>query len=210
MEITSEWSREFTSIDTETTGTRPEDRVIEIAMVKFARTEGNDYDVVEQWSTLVNPGEIDLQDPTVAEAMNVNQIDPQRLVDAPTFGQLFGAIRDRWPRVAVGHNFDFDYRMIRQDFLRLGADPPSYPMLRVDTMLSDFGMRPGKRKRRLSAACERWQVSYEPTHRAVADAIACGHLAIKMFELLPDDPDRLVYKMERWRKEWKELWGKRQ
>jgi len=66
-------------VDLETTGTRPAaDRVTEIGVLEIER-----FEVVSQWSTLVNPGV-----PVPSEIQALTGISRQMLADAPRFADL--------------------------------------------------------------------------------------------------------------------------
>ena len=99
-------------VDLETTGTRPaSDRVTEIGVLEIER-----FEVVSEWSTLVNPGV-----PLPAEIQALTGIDHQMLAQAPRFADLAQALHERLAgRVFIAHNARFDYGFLRREFGRAG------------------------------------------------------------------------------------------
>ena len=98
---------EYVVIDTETTGTMKADRIVEIALVAFKGTE-----VIEEWSTLVNPQR------DVGKT-NIHGITASMVSSAPIFADVVNDIfRIINNRVLVAHNLGFDARMLIQEFNR--------------------------------------------------------------------------------------------
>ena len=99
-------------VDLETTGTRPAaDRVTEIGVLEVER-----FEVVSQWSTLVNPGV-----PVPSEIQALTGITQQMLAEAPRFADLAKDLHERLAgRVFVAHNARFDYGFLRREFERAG------------------------------------------------------------------------------------------
>ncbi|HEU0223863.1 MAG TPA: 3'-5' exonuclease, partial [Steroidobacteraceae bacterium] len=99
-------------VDLETTGGHAaRDRVIEAGVVLL-----EDGRVVEEWSTLVNPGvgipHAIQQFTGISEAM---------VADAPPFAAVADALAARLEgRLFVAHNARFDYGFLRSEFRRLG------------------------------------------------------------------------------------------
>src|SRR5688572_8729862 len=98
-------------IDLETTGTTPTgDRVTEIGIVRI-----EDGELVEEWSSLVNPG------CSIPEEIQVlTGITNEMVRDAPSFAQLAAHVRARLEgHLFVAHNARFDYGFIKNEFRRL-------------------------------------------------------------------------------------------
>jgi len=98
-------------VDLETTGTTPTgDRVTEIGIVRI-----QDGELVEEWSSLVNP------ECTIPEDIQVlTGITNAMVRDAPTFAQLAREVRERLDdHLFVAHNARFDYGFIKNEFRRL-------------------------------------------------------------------------------------------
>lgn len=101
----------FIFLDTETTGTEPDDRLCQLAFKTGQGTVVN---------SLFNPGK-----PIAIEAMAVHHItnemvqDKPRFKDSAAFGQLNALTADP-DNVIVAHNAAFDIAMLRNE----GIDPP--------------------------------------------------------------------------------------
>src|SRR5688572_28668560 len=98
-------------IDLETTGTTPTgDRVTEIGIVRI-----EDGELVEEWSSLVNPGCSIPQ-----EIQVLTGITNEMVRDAPSFAQLAAHVRARLDgHLFVAHNARFDYGFIKNEFRRV-------------------------------------------------------------------------------------------
>src|SRR5919199_1690457 len=99
-------------VDLETTGTRPAaDRITEIGVLEIER-----FQVVSEWSTLVNPGVA-----LPSEIQALTGITHDMLAAAPTFAQLADELHERLAgRVFIAHNARFDYGFLRREFDRAG------------------------------------------------------------------------------------------
>ena len=94
-------------VDLETTGTTPTgDRVTEIGIVRV-----QDGELVEEWSSLVNP------ECTIPEDIQVlTGISNAMVRGAPTFSQLAREVRERLDdHLFVAHNARFDYGFIKNE-----------------------------------------------------------------------------------------------
>src|SRR6267378_7989787 len=100
-------------VDLETTGTRPAaDRVTEIGVLEVER-----FEVVSEWSTLVNPGVA-----VPSEIQALSGITHEMLAQAPRFAELAHALHERLAgRIFIAHNARFDYTFLRREFDRAGV-----------------------------------------------------------------------------------------
>src|SRR5438105_411259 len=100
-------------VDLETTGTRPAaDRVTEIGVLEVER-----FEVVSEWSTLVNPGVA-----LPSEIQAITGITSAMLAQAPRFADLAAELHERLAgRVFIAHNVRFDYTFLRREFERAGT-----------------------------------------------------------------------------------------
>jgi DNA polymerase-3 subunit epsilon len=146
-------------VDLETTGGHAaRDRVIEAGIVLL---EGGR--VVEEWSTLVNPGvriPYAIQEFTgISEAM---------VADAPPFADVADAIASRIDgRLFVAHNARFDYGFLRGEFRRLDRRfrAPVLCTVRLSRALT-----PAERGHNLDAVMARHGIACDARHRALGDA----------------------------------------
>ena len=97
-------------VDLETTGgMAAHHRIIEVGIVLLDGGE-----VVEQWSSLVNPG---MRIPSSIE--DFTGISNEMVADAPPFEDLRAEVRRRLDgRLFVAHNARFDYGFVRNEFRR--------------------------------------------------------------------------------------------
>jgi DNA polymerase III subunit epsilon len=98
-------------VDLETTGTiATRDRITEIGIVRV-----HDGELVEEWSTLVNPG-----CPIPEEIQALTGITNAMVRAAPTFGSLRRDVFERLDgHLFVAHNARFDYGFLKNEFRRL-------------------------------------------------------------------------------------------
>ena len=102
----------YAVVDIETTGGRfNEEAITEIAVYRF-----DGHEVVDQFSSLVNP-ERPIQ-PFVQKLTGINE---KMLRNAPRFFEIAKRVIEITSDcVIVAHNAEFDYRMLRTEFQRLG------------------------------------------------------------------------------------------
>ncbi len=146
-------------VDLETTGADPNrDRITEVAILITENGE-----LVEQWSSLVNPGmEIPLR---IQELIGITDA---MVADAPDFASLADAIHARLAdAVFVAHNARFDYNFLRTAFEQLGKpwDAPVMCSVKFSRALD-----PEFAKHGLDAIIERNGYTIESRHRALDDA----------------------------------------
>ncbi len=146
-------------VDLETTGGQAaRDRIIEAGVVLL-----EDGEVVEEYSTLVNPGTripYAIQQFTgITEAM---------VADAPPFDAVAGAIESRLAgRLFVAHNARFDYGFLRSEFRRVDRRfrAPVLCTVRLSRALT-----PNERGHNLDAVMQRHGIACDARHRALGDA----------------------------------------
>jgi len=166
-------------VDLETTGGHAaRDRIIEAGVVLL-----EDGAVVEEYSTLVNPGvriPYAIQEFTgISEAM---------VADAPPFSEVADAIAARIDgRLFVAHNARFDYGFLRSEFRRLGRRfrAPVLCTVRLSRALT-----PDERGHNLDAVMARHGIACEARHRALGDArVLADFLRIAQELTQTDDRD---------------------
>jgi DNA polymerase-3 subunit epsilon len=146
-------------VDLETTGGMAvHHRIIEVGIVLL-----EDGAIVEQWSSLVNPG---VRIPSsIAEFTGISN---EMVADAPRFEDLRGEVRQRLDgRLFIAHNARFDYGFVRNEFRRLG-EKFSAPVL-CTVRLSRSMFREHARHN-LDALIERYGLDCSARHRALGDA----------------------------------------
>ena len=148
-------------VDLETTGTRPAtDRVTEIGVLEIER-----FEVVSEWSTLVNPG---VRVPSEIQALT--GINHEMLVQAPRFADLAQELHERLAgRVFIAHNARFDYGFLRREFDRAGI---KFHARAVCSVKLARRLYPRERGHDLDSLIARHGIACEARHRALPDAQA--------------------------------------
>lgn len=154
----------FAVIDVETTGLRPggRDRVVELAVIRV----GADGGVVDEWSTLVDPG-------CAVRGTRIHGIYTRDVQGAPTFGDIAGDLAERLTgTVLVAHNARFDSAFVEAEYRRLGHDLPGSWLCTLD-LVERLGF---SACRSLQACCANLGVAHEDGHAALVDARATACL----------------------------------
>ena len=146
-------------VDLETTGgTAAQHRVTEVGIVLV-----DDGVVVEEWSSLVNPGQ---RIPPSIESFT--GITNEMVADAPSFADLRSEVRRRLEgRLFVAHNARFDYGFVRSEFRRTGEKFSAPVLCTVRLSRTLFA---GHARHNLDALIERWGLACGQRHRALGDA----------------------------------------
>lgn len=110
----------YSIIDIESNGAGfREEIIIEIAIYRF-----DGHKIVDQFSSLINP-EADITN----FVQRLTRISPKMVKTAPKFHEVAKRVIEITEGTTlVGHNVEFDYRMLRQSFKRLGYD------FKIDTL----------------------------------------------------------------------------
>jgi DNA polymerase-3 subunit epsilon len=153
-------------IDVETTGANPVvDRITEIAVLRV-----EDGELVERWSSLVNPGI-----PIPGNIQSLVGITDEMVADAPAFAELAGPIRRLLADcIFVAHNARFDYGFIKNEFQRIGEgfDAPVLCTVKLSRALY-----PQHHKHGLDALIDRHGLTCSARHRAMGDTEALHQFA---------------------------------
>lgn len=164
----------FVVFDVETTGSSAkEGGITEIGAVKLWRGE-----VVEEFSTLVNPGR-----PIEPFVVRLTGITDAMVADAPQPEEAMARFEEfAEGAVLVGHNVSFDTAFVGAARQECGMEPLANPAL--DTLKLARVMVPGLRRYRLASLVEHFGIEAAPNHRALADAAATAGVLAKLLGLL--------------------------
>jgi len=164
-----EINKMFAVLDIETTGGKfNEEGITEIAIYRFDGSE-----IVDQFSSLVNP-EREIQ-PFVQKLTGINS---KMLQSAPRFFEIAKRIIELTEGcVLVAHNAEFDYRILRTEFRRLGY---TYNRESVCTVTLSQTLLPEQESFKLGKLVRSLGIPISDRHRAQGDAIA----TLKLFKLL--------------------------
>jgi DNA polymerase III subunit epsilon len=161
----------YAILDIETTGGQfNEEGITEIAIYKF-----DGHEIVDQFISLVNP-EIPIQ-PFVVKLTGINNA---MLRSAPKFFEVAKRIIEMTNDcVLVAHNADFDYRILRTEFRRLGYD---FNVKTLCTVELSKRLLPEQPSHSLGKLVRALGIPMADRHRANGDAMA----TVKLFKMLLD------------------------
>jgi DNA polymerase-3 subunit epsilon len=159
----------YAILDIETTGGQfNEEGITEIAIYKF-----DGHEIVDQFISLVNP-EIPIQ-PFVVKLTGINNA---MLKSAPKFFEVAKRIIEMTnDSVLVAHNADFDYRILRTEFRRLGYD---FNVKTLCTVELSKKLMPEQPSHSLGKLVRALGIPMADRHRASGDAMA----TVKLFKML--------------------------
>ncbi|MEM1339171.1 MAG: exonuclease domain-containing protein [Bacteroidota bacterium] len=159
----------YAILDIESTGGKyNEEGIMEIAIYRF-----DGHDVVDKFISLVNP-EREIQ-PFVTKLTGINNT---MLRSAPKFHEVAKRIIEiSKDAVLVAHNAQFDYRILRTEFRRLGYDYQRKTLCTVDLSKK---LLPNAESHSLGKLVRSLGIPVSDRHRANGDAMA----TLKLFKLL--------------------------
>lgn len=159
----------FAIIDVETTGAVYKyGKLTEIAIYQH-----NGTNVTGSFQTLINP-EMDIP----YFITKLTGINNEMVSDAPRFYEVAKTIVEFTAgRVFVGHNVNFDYKFVKEEFKRLGYD---YLRKTMCTVRLARKLLPGHKSYSLGKLCNELDIKIEGRHRASGDALA----TVQLFEML--------------------------
>lgn len=159
----------FAIVDIETTGGSP--RTEKITEISIYLHDG--LSVVDEFSTLINP---EFTIPYFITGLT--GISNEMVTDAPKFYEVAKKIVEfTEDKIFVGHNVNFDYSFVRQEFKKLGFE---YNRKTLDTVKLARQVIPGLKSYSLGRLCNQLGITIENRHRASGDAMA----TVKLLELL--------------------------
>lgn len=159
----------YSVIDIESNGAGfRKESIIEIAVYKY-----DGHEIVDQFISLVNP-ESDIT-PFVQK---LTKISPKMVKTAPKFHEIAKRVVEITENTTlVGHNIDFDYRMLRQEFKRLGYE---FKINTLDTIPLAKKLIPEAESYSLGKLVKSLGIPLLDQHRASGDARA----TLDLFKLL--------------------------
>ena len=142
--------------------------IIDIAIFKY-----DGHKIVDQFISLVNP-----ESEITPFVQKLTNISPKRVKTAPKFPELAKRVVEITEGTTlVGHNIDFDYRMLRQSFQRLGYD---FKINTLDTIPLAKKLIPDEVSYSLGKLVKSLGIPLVNAHRAEGDARA----TLELFKLL--------------------------
>jgi len=172
----------YAVIDVEATGGKSgEESIIEIAIFLYDGEK-----VTDQFISLVQPDrEID------AYVQRLTKISPKMVSTAPKFHEVAKRIIEITDgSILVGHNIGFDYRMLKQEFRKLGY---TYYRETLDTLSLSEKYFPDAESFSLGKLSKALGIPVSDRHRASGDARA----TLMLFQILQaKDSDKEILKKE--------------
>ena len=159
----------YSIIDIESNGAPfRKESIIEVAIYRF-----NGHEITDQFISLINP-----EDEISSFVQKLTGITSKMVLTAPKFHEVAKRIIEITDGTTlVGHNIDFDYRMVRQSFKRLGYD---FKIKTIDTIPLAKKLIPNEKSYSLSKLCKSIGIPLTEAHRAGGDARA----TLDLFKLL--------------------------
>jgi DNA polymerase III subunit epsilon len=153
--------RPFLVLDTETTGLRPLDRIVEIAVI-----DGDGHVLLD---TLINPERY-----IPADVIGIHGITDAMVRDQPTFREILPMLEEILAdRPIVIYNAAFDKRFLARSGLNVGQYNFQCAMLKYAQFFGAWSRHHNNwRRQSLQKACAACGVQQHNMHRAVADCEA--------------------------------------
>ncbi|OPC38601.1 3'-5' exonuclease [Elizabethkingia miricola] len=173
----------YSIIDIESNGGAfKKESIIEIAIYRF-----DGHEIVDQFISLVNP-----EDVISPYVQKLTGITAKMVKTAPKFHEIAKRIVEITEgSVIVGHNVEFDYRMIRQSFHRLGYN---YERETIDTIPLAKKLIPNEESYSLGKLFKSLGIPLTDRHRASGDARA----TVELFKiLLAKDQEKEILKHQK-------------
>ena len=173
----------YSIIDIESNGGAfKKESIIEIAIYRF-----DGHEIVDQFISLVNP-----EDVISPYVQKLTGITAKMVKTAPKFHEIAKRIVEITEgSVIVGHNVEFDYRMIRQSFHRLGYN---YERETIDTIPLAKKLIPNEESDSLGKLSKSLGIPLTDRHRASGDARA----TVELFKiLLAKDQEKEILKHQK-------------
>lgn len=159
----------YSVIDIESNGAPfRKESIIEIAVYKY-----DGHRIVDQFISLVNP-----QSDITPFVQKLTNISPKMVRTAPKFHEIAKRVVEITEHTTlVGHNIEFDYRMLRQEFKRLGYE---FKINTIDTIPLAKKLIPQAESYNLGKLVKSLGIPLVDQHRASGDAKA----TLELFKLL--------------------------
>jgi len=161
----------YTILDIETTGGQyNEEGITEIAIYKF-----DGHEIIDQFISLVNP-----EKPIQPFVVKLTGINNAMLSSAPKFYEIAKRIIEiTQDTILVAHNAQFDYRILRTEFSRLGYN---FEIANICTVELAKKLIPEQESYSLGKLVRALGIPMADRHRASGDALA----TVKLFKMLLD------------------------
>lgn len=164
------------AFDTETTGKYPlTAEICEVAAVKF-----RDGKVVDRYSTLLKPSKL-MDEKVIA----IHGITNEMVASAPNVSEKIRELHKFFDdSILIAHHAPFDLGFVAVEFERAGLTLPRLPV--ICSSLLSRNIIPESPDHRLQTLVSYLGLEKGTAHRALDDAIACLHVAVRCFERMEE------------------------
>jgi len=171
-------------IDIETTGFNVETQeIIEIGCVIVKQQDGVLGDVVEEFELKIQPTKLENADP---EALSINGYNEAEWLFAMTLEQAMKTFAEKTKEcIFVAHNAAFDWSFIAKAFATTNVENQMF-YAKIDTISFAFAKLhkdPSVTRYSLGSLCERFGITNDRAHTALADTRATVEVYRKLLEL---------------------------
>ena len=176
-------NKKLAFIDTETTGFDPEQQeMIEIGCVIVEQKDGKLGSVVDEFELKIKPEKLENANP---EALSVNGYNEAEWLFAMSLEQAMQTFAEKTKDcIFVAHNVAFDWSFIQKAFSTTGVENKLF-YAKIDTISFAYGKlhhQTDVARYSLGALCERYGITNERAHTALADARATYEVYKKLLE----------------------------
>lgn len=171
-------------VDIETTGFDPETQeIIEIGCVIVKQTDGVLGDIIDEFEIKIKP--VKLENAS-AEALAVNGYNEAEWLFASDLEQAMKSFAEKTKEcIFVAHNVAFDWSFIAKAFATTGVENKMF-FAKIDTIsfaLAKLHKDPTVTRYNLGSLCERFGITNDRAHTALADTRATVDVYRKLLEL---------------------------
>lgn len=171
-------------VDIETTGFNPETQeIIEIGCVIVKQVDGVLGDVVEEFELKIKPEKLENADP---EALSINGYNEAEWLFASDLTQAMQVFADKTKEcIFVAHNVAFDWSFIAKAFATTEVENKMF-YAKIDTIsfaLAKLHKDPNVTRYNLGSLCERFGITNDRAHTALADTRATVEVYRNLLEL---------------------------
>jgi DNA polymerase-3 subunit epsilon len=171
-------------IDIETTGFDPETQeIIEIGCVIIKQNEGVPGEIVEEFELKIKPEKLENADP---EALSINGYNEAEWLFASNLKQAMKVFADKTKEcIFVAHNAAFDWSFIAKAFVTTGVKNKMF-YAKIDTISFAFAKLHKDAtvtRYNLGSLCDRFGITNDRAHTALADTHATLEVYKKLLEL---------------------------
>lgn len=171
-------------VDIETTGFNPESQeIIEIGCVIVKQNDGALGEIIDEFELKIKPEKLENADP---EALSINGYNEAEWLFASNLEQAMTVFADKTKEcIFAAHNVAFDWSFIAKAFATTGVENKMF-YAKIDTIsfaLAKLHKDPAVTRYNLGSLCERFGITNDRAHTALADTRATVEMYRKLLEL---------------------------